>query len=114
MHGIALTGIAIVVGLSFVVDGSGTTKAIITIVKIGGMTYIVKNIMNKVDTDKANLIGMAGWCMASGAMVTVLKNSLQMVTPVVSVVGKIGSAIGAVGGFLDKLVELADYATFWN
>jgi hypothetical protein len=114
MQGYALIGIAVVVGMALVKDASGTLRLVIIIVTSGGVTYILKNIVSKMDIQKAQLISFSGWCIMGTAMAGILKNSLFMVRPVMNFVGKVGETIGSVGMFLDKIMVFADKATFWN
>jgi hypothetical protein len=97
MHTYTLIGVAIVVGMSFVKDGNGTVKLVIAIITIRGVAYIINRVVGKLDLDKAQLLDFIAWCGAGVAMVGILKNAISMTKPVVSIIGKVGDTVNAMG-----------------
>ena len=114
MHIITVTGLAVAIGLSFMVDGNGTVKLVIAIVTIRGITWIAKTVVSELDYDKAKLINFTGWSLALVSGIQILKNAIVGVEPIVNTLGKIGDFFGGIYAFLDKLNQFADKITPWN
>jgi hypothetical protein len=114
MYQAAVIGCSIIVGMSMIVDPSGTVKLVVTVITTRGITWIVKKITASLNKDMSDIINFAGWSIAGVAMVKIVKNAKTGVEPALALIGKVGEAIGAVGTILNKVIDLADQVTFWN
>jgi hypothetical protein len=115
---ITLAGGAIVVGISYMVDASGTVHLVVNAITIRGITWIIKKVVATMDVNKADLINLAGWSFAGINMALLLVNVKKGITPIVKDIGdtvskikEIKADINAIGDSIDGFLERI---TWWN
>lgn len=114
MNTLVVLGCSLVVGVSYVVDSSGTVKLVVSAVTIRGITWIVKKVIESVDRNKAELINMTGWSIAGVSLVGLLLNCRKGIVPIIR---DMGEAIGTFEKIKEDLGEFAiwlEKVTFWN
>lgn len=118
---ITLVGCGIVVGISFIVDGSGTLKLVVSAVSVRGVTWVIKKAIESVDKEKSQLINFTGWCIAGLSMVGILRNCKIGIQPIIKDVGdtmktltEIKEEVIGFKGSLDNFADWLEKLTFWN
>lgn len=114
MYQVAVIGCSIIVGLSVIVDPSGTLKLVTTVITVRGITWVIKKVIESVKKDYADIINLAGWSIAGIAMIKIVKNAKGGIDPLLATVGKVGEVVNGIGNIFDRILEIADKIAFWN
>jgi hypothetical protein len=118
---ITIAGVSIVVGISFIVDASGTLKLVINIITVRGVTWVIKRVIGSIDKNKSDLLNFTGWSIAGISMVGILKNAKIGIKPIIEdigetmdTLGKIKDSVKGFKGSLDGFADWLEKITFWN
>jgi hypothetical protein len=107
-----ILGSVIIVTLGMIADANGTVKLVTAIITVKGFTFIVKKVTDSFGKDKGDIINFVGNCIAGISAIGLIKNAIEGVKPVSSVLGKVGVFINGVGGTLDRLSEFIEGLPF--
>jgi hypothetical protein len=111
---ITLAGGAIVIGISCMVDASGTVKLVVSAITIRGITWVIKKTIGSIDKDKADLINFTGWSICGISLVGILKNCKKGIEPIVRDFGEAAGTVSKIKSDLDGFAEWVERITFWD
>jgi hypothetical protein len=97
-----LIGGGILLGTALLGDPTSTVKAITGIIAVRGVTFVCKKIAN-MNTDYEQIIDFTGWGLAGIGIVTLIKNSLKGISPVIHTVQGAVDFFSQIGAWLDKI-----------
>lgn len=115
---VTLAGSMLVIGISYIVDGSGTVRLVTTAISARGIGWVIKKVIGAMDKDKADLINFTSWAIAGVSIVGLLVNCKKGIVPIVKDIGdtmKVVTDIKAdVTGFGEALSNFLDKVTWWE
>jgi hypothetical protein len=107
-----ILGSAVIVTLALISDFNGTVSLVTMVITVKGITFVVRKIVDSFNREHGEIINFVGNCLAGISCVGLIKNAMEGVKPVTSVLGKVGSFVNGIGGTLERVSEFIEGLPF--
>jgi hypothetical protein len=107
-------GSVVIVTLALISDFNGTVSLVTMVITVKGITFVVRKIVDSFNREHGEIINFVGNCIAGISAIGLIKNAIEGVKPVTSVLGKVGVFINGLGSTLDRMSEFIERVVPWG
>jgi hypothetical protein len=109
-----ILGSVVIVTLALISDFNGTVSLVTMIITVKGITFVVRKIVDSFNREHGEIINFVGNCIAGISAIGLIKNAIEGIKPVTSVLGKVGVFINGLGNTMDKVSEFIENVVPWG